>query len=286
MTRSRRPGPRSRAAIALMTAALLASCRIGTGLGEGEPEETFDIADRPVVIDVDDGSSDYRLLPPWNYDKPWNAARRYPLVVSLHGSGGSHYEPCIVNDDAEKQAHPCFFLSPTCANWDSAAAWVRDLIEELKEEYRIDPDRLYLMGFSMGGSGSYSFAKAYYAEHEGIFAGIVRLAGQSQTDLPDPLVRKTSVWYHIGLDDTTSDRVGVARAAYDFMKGHAYNMAARETSLSDTLSGYPRLTRTLSKGGVEIMKLSEYEGMGHDGGTAFNDPQVLDWLFSQDLGER
>jgi predicted peptidase len=262
---------------ALSLALLLSACGAFT---LGSPFRAFDPADKPVV--GHDAVLDYELLKPWDYDKGFNANARYPLVVSLHGSGGSHYEPCIVGDEREMMDHPCFFLAPTCSDWGSSAAWVRDLIETLKRQYRIDPDRLYLMGFSMGGSGSYSFAKAYYDEHGGIFAGIVRLAGQSQTELPAALAEKTSVWYHIGLEDSAS-RVEVAEQAYQFIKGFS---GARESSARDELSGYPRLTKTLTKRGVEIMKKSEYAGMGHDGGTAFSDPAVLDWLFAQDLANR
>jgi predicted peptidase len=261
------------------------SCSDDTSDGKvSKIPEVFDIADRPVI--AHDAVEDFELLKPWNYDKSFNSERLYPLVVSLHGSGGSHYKPCIVGDDKEMQDHPCFFLAPTCSSWGgSADAWVRTRIESLKKEYRIDSNRIYLMGFSMGGSGSYSFAAAYYAEYAGLFAGIVRLAGQSQTSLRNEIANKTSVWYHIGLVDDAA-RVTVAEDAYQFMKKYSGNTAAVETIVSDTLSSYPRTTKTLTKNGIEIMKKSEYTGMGHDGGTAFNDPAVLDWLFSQSLSQR
>jgi predicted peptidase len=253
--------------------------------------ETFDAADRPafelVTLDIGGSEKTYKLQKPWNYDKPHNAGREYPLIVSLHGSGGSYYAPCIVGDDEEMQRYPCFFMAPTNGDWGGGAAWVRTEIETLKSTYRIDENRLYLMGFSMGGSGSYSFAGGYYTEQGGFFAGIVRLAGQSQTTLPDPLVEKTSVWYQIGLNDTSNNRVGIARDAYAYYKNHSANGDARETLTTDTvLSGsteYPRSTKTLTLNGVEIFKLSEYEGMGHDGSLPFRDPGILQWLFSQSL---
>lgn len=246
--------------------------------------EKFDTADRPSI--VHDTTEDFELLKPWNYDKQGNRARKYPLVVALHGSGGSHYKPCIVGDDAEMQKYPCFFLSPTCSSWGGTDdAWVRARMQTLIKSYRIDTNRIYLTGFSMGGSGSYSFAAAYYSEYGGLFAGIVRLAGQSQTSLRDEIANKTSVWYHIGLNDDAS-RVTVAEQAYQFMKSYWNNADATESVVSDTLSSYPRTTKTLTKNGVEIMKKSEYTGMGHDGGTAFDDPAVLEWLFAQSLGNR
>ena len=42
------------------------------------------------------------------------------------------------------------------------------------------------------------------------FAAIIRVAGQSQSDLGNEIAAKTAVWYHIGLTDT-EQRVAVAR---------------------------------------------------------------------------
>jgi predicted peptidase len=245
--------------------------------------EVFNDADRPTY--EHDTNQDFMLLKPWNYDKSYNSSRVYPLVVSLHGGGGLHYAPCIVGNDKEMREHPCFFLSPTCSDWGSSAAWVRDLIETLKNEYRIDANRLYLIGFSMGGSGSYTFASAYYTEHNGLFAGIVRLAGQSQTTLSNAIAGKTSIWYHIGLDDT-AERVTIAEQAYQFIKNYAGNASAAETSVTDMVGNYSRYTKTLTNNNIGIIKKSEYTGMGHDASVPFMDPTVLDWLFSQSLSKR
>ncbi len=291
MIRACRPGPGLLPLLILLTACA-SSCRIGTGIvdtGEEpyrmEPAEDFGDRDRPVYRDFDDGTRNYRLLYPWNYSKAHNTSRHYPLVVSLHGSGGDHYAPCIVNDDREMQDHPCFFLSPTCPNWRSDSAWVLDLIEELIVQYRIDRNRLYVMGFSMGGSGTFSIAKAYYAEKRGVFAGIVRLAGQSEETLPDALADRTSVWCHVGLLDDEI-RVISAENIFRFFRDYPRNRSAKEHVVQDELGSYPRTTKVLVKDGIGIMKESEYEGMGHDGGTAFSDPAVLDWLFSQSLENR
>lgn len=245
--------------------------------------ETFDEADRPVL--EHDPVEDFELLKPWNYDKSRNANRLYPLVVSLHGGGGSHYKPCIVGDDEEMQAYPCFFLAPTCSDWGTSADWVRDRIEALINEYRIDTNRLYLMGYSMGGSGSYTFARAYYDKYSRLFAGIVRLAGQSQTELYPSIADKTSIWYHIGLNDTET-RVLIAEEAYQFIKSYAGNITALEIIEHDNVSAYPRKTKTLIKNNVQIMKKSEYTGVGHSASVPFNDPGVLAWLFSQSLARR
>lgn len=269
-----------RFAAAVLGAALLACS--GDSSSDSAPE-LFDEADRPSL--VHDDVHDCELLSPWNYDKSFNSARFYPLVVSLHGSGGSHYKPCIAGNDEEMMAYPCFFLAPTCSDWGSSAVRVRELIVELMSTYRIDPNRLYLMGFSMGGSGSYTFASSLYSEQGNIFAGIVRLAGQSRTSLPEALAGKTSVWYHIGLNDS-AERIAVAEQAYQSARSYSGNAAAKESISDDVVAGYSRSTKTLMLGRVQVMKKSEYTGMGHDAGVPFQDPSVLAWLFSQSLLKR
>lgn len=258
--------------------------------GDPPEPETFDLQDKPVFeqFQYDDNGTTrtYSLLVPWNYDKANNQGRQYPMVVSLHGSGGSNYAPCIVGDNQEMQAYPCFFLSPNSpGGWGSAAAWSRDLMEELIERYSIDRNRIYLMGYSMGGSGSFLYARGYYNEHGGIFAGIVRLSGQSQTSLPSPLSDRTSLWYHIGLNDSAT-RVDVARNTYAFYQNYWSSHGVEEREVNDRINDKERTTRTLVLNGLEIMKLSEYSQVGHSASMAFHDPEVLGWLFRQSLNRR
>lgn len=256
---------------------------------EPETEETFDIADMPT-FDVFEYNQDsgltYKMMIPWNYDKPHNSGRSYPLIISLHGgtsNKSAYYAPCIVGNEEEMKQYPAFFVAPnSTSGWGSAAAWVRQLIEDLKSEYRVDSNRIYLMGYSRGGSGSYSFASAYWRDHQGLFAGIVRLAGQSQTSLPDPIMDSTSIWYHIGLDDTPT-RTRIAEEAYQAVKNYEGNSSAVETIFPDQIDGYSRRTKILTLEGVEIMKKSEYSNVGHSSSVPFSDPSVLGWLFQQTL---
>jgi hypothetical protein len=80
--------------------------------------------------------------------------------------------------------------------------------------------------------------------------------------------------------------VGIAETAYQFLKAFSGNKAAVEYIVNDQLFTYPRKTKSLVLNGIAIVKKSEYTGMGHDGGTCFGDPDVLDWLFSQSLANR
>jgi len=252
----------------------------------GTPE-TFDAADRPSFIQDTDG--DYYLCKPWNYDKPINSGRYYPLFVYLHGlssSGIPGVLPCFYNDDAEMQNYPCLIYLPhTAGSWNNTI--LISQIENIRSSYRIDNNRIYLMGYSMGGSGSYSLANAYYDYNQQLFAGIVRMAGQSQTTVRDAIADKTSIWYHVGADDTEL-RVQVAADSYAFLKNYPGNAGAIETSKAVPLASYPGTTLTLTDNGLEIVKYTVYDspvahGISH---LPLLDPYVLQWLFTQSLDQR
>ena len=245
--------------------------------------ENFLSEDQPSLLRHD--QLDYELLMPWNYDKPFNAQRKYPLVVSLHGAGGSSYTPCIAGNPDEMKQYPCFFMAPTAADWGASADWVRSEMVRLINDFRIDENRIYLIGFSMGGSGSYIFANSLWNDYGKVFAGIVRLSGQSQTKLVDAIADRTSVWYHIGLDDIPV-RVNIAGKAYRYIKKRSANAEAIETIDTDEVTGHSRRTKTLTLRGLEIAKLSEYTDVGHSASEPFKDPAVLKWLFSQTLENR
>jgi len=248
--------------------------------------EMFDQADRPHFIYNNDG--DYNLCEPWNYNKKENNKRKYPLFIYLHGAGSPgtpEILPCF-NTDTDKKKYPCFvYLPHTSGSWDNER--LISQIEDIKSSYRVDQNRIYLMGHSMGGSGSYSLANEYYDKKKQLFAGIVRMAGQSQAELQKEIADKTSVWYFVGLADTKL-RVEVARVSYKFLKGYPGNSDAVEISDSVNFSRYRRTTSTLVKKGIEIVKYTEYKfpvghGISH---IPLKDPYLLDWLFSQSLEKR
>ncbi len=278
---------RLRLSAAVFLCSCLLSCNLQFGIFD-PADETFEAEDRPTFDLVTlEGGYTCKLLKPWNYDKPWNRWRRYPLVVSLHGSGGSYYAPCIVGDDGEMQNYPCFFLAPHSASgWGSPAAWVTDEIEALARNYRVDDDRVYLMGFSMGGSGSYDFLNLAYNRHGRLFAGLVRLAGSYVSVLADEIMDSTSIWYHVGTADSYDEGGENSGTAYANIRDYARNRRAAETVETDTVGGFERVTKTLTLRGVRILRMSRYSGMGHSGSVPFQDPGVLAWLFSQSLENR
>jgi predicted peptidase len=217
----------------------------------------------------------------------------YPLVVYLHGSGGSGdlssldylgYARDPLNPEAPaasfRISHPCFVLAPqTRGEW-KADALIR-LIESTRKKFRIDPRRVYLIGFSMGGSASFALANEYFDRKGAAFAGIIRMAGQSQTELRPGLAGKTAVWIHQGLADAEL-RVSTSRAAFESLKALLPGATLEKRSYS--VGGYEAVAECLSLGGRELLRKTEYPGLGHGiFRILFDDPGLIEWLFAQSL---
>lgn len=232
----------------------------------------------------------YYFQLPLNYNEEHNASRKYPVVIGLHGGGasaGDFYAPFLYNNLSQCQAHPAFLFSPTTfSGWESGAAWSRTELKELIETYRIDTNRIYVAGFSMGGSGSYPYVNLLYTEQELSTAAIFRSAGGSNAELTvSRLQNLTSIWYEVGSQDDQA-RVILAETSYQTIKAYEENSTATEIIISDIVGDYPRETKTLTKDGIEIMKKSTLTGMGHQPFLCYSDPEAIEWLFSQSLSKR
>ena len=255
---------------------LLSSCKLFLN-----PAESFDDTDGPVELEHESLS----FFSPWGYDKAINAFRDYPLLVSgMWEEGQSYYRASSDEHLSFAEEYPAFVLDyqkPSEGDGQALALWIKSAVEA---GYRIDTDRIYLTGFSYGGSSSYPLAKGMYRE-EMSFAAIIRCAGQSQSDLTSEIAERTAVWYHIGLEDTET-RVEVARAALENMREYECNRWAFETKKSDDITGYDRTTVTLTRGGEAMFKYSEYTGMGHTPAPCYKDETLFPWLFSHSLSYR
>ena len=109
-------------------------------------------------------SFDYLLYLPPNYDRA--ARERWPLVLFLHGAGerGDNLEaikqhglPKLI---AAGREFPFIVVSPQCpadTRWEIQA--LETLIDEIARTHRVDADRIYVTGLSMGGFGTWSLAQ-------------------------------------------------------------------------------------------------------------------------------
>lgn len=117
---------------------------------------------------------DYLLyLPPVSVVGDW------PVVVFLHGSGERERDADALRNVlpmsiAEERAFPFLLVAPHCPRNDHwRDAYVLPVLNDLAERFPIDRGRVYLVGYSMGGYGTWRLA----AKHPERFAALVPIAG-------------------------------------------------------------------------------------------------------------
>ena len=124
----------------------------------------------------------YLLYLPQDYGK--DTTKVWPLMLFLHGSGEAgtdlqkvkvHGPPKLV--DQGKQ-FPFIIVSPQAPpneGWEPQV--IVRLIYDLEKKYKVDIDRIYLTGLSMGGFGTWSIAMKF----PWIFAAIAPICGGGDT---------------------------------------------------------------------------------------------------------
>ena len=212
----------------------------------------------------------YRLLKP----NPFDPAQKYPLVIFLHGAGerGSDNEKQLVhgmNDFASDEImakYAAFVIAPQCPEgqaWGGISRLAKTptpegqlspalgatlkAVEELRKEFPIDDNRIYITGLSMGGYGSWDAL----AKRPELFAAAAPICGGGNTTTVDKF-KHIPIWAFHGDADKT---VPVERS--------------RE------------MIEALKAAGA-TPKYSEYPGVGHNSwAQTYSDPALYAWLFAQ-----
>ena len=172
---------------------------------------------------IDLGRGELPVTVPQGYDDSSPA----PLVVLLHGytsSGANHdsymgfseiadrYGFLLVAPDGtvEESENRSRFWNATevCCNFYGAeiddSAYVASIIEEMKSQYSVDANRVYLVGHSNGGF--MSFTMAY--EHSGTIAAIASLAGANHLEEREPPPNGVHILQIHGTGDTVIEYAG------------------------------------------------------------------------------
>ncbi len=132
---------------------------------------------RAYVSKVDQTLQPYRVFVPDGYD----GSKATPLVVALHGMGGdenSMFDSYGKELTPDAQTHGFIVAAPkgrepASMYRGSAEQDVLDVIAEVERDYKIDRARVYLMGHSMGGFGTWSIAM----NHPDLFAALGPISG-------------------------------------------------------------------------------------------------------------
>ncbi len=204
----------------------------------------------------------YRLLSPVHI-----ALEKYPLVIFLHGSGergkdneqNLKYITDLFLNTNNRNTFPAYVVVPQCpvdkrwapedwyAKLEAPASLVMALLDSLVKHESIDPNRIYLMGLSMGGFGTWYLITRF----PDTFAAAVPICGGGDWNQAKT-IRHTPLWIFHGKKD---------------------KVVLPEQSR--------KMVHALKKAGTKP-RYTEYRKVGHDSWTpALKEPELLTWLFSQ-----
>ena len=201
----------------------------------------------------------YLLFLPENYSK---TPDRWPFTLFLHGAGErgdnlglvkKHGIPKIVE---AKPGFPFIAVSPQCprdTSWREPLMLnaLEGLLDEIVHTCRVDTDRIYLTGLSMGGFGTWGLA----ARDPGRFAAIAPICGGGDPEQASKL-KPLPIWiFHGAKDKVVNPR--------------------RSEEMYDALKAC----------GADV-KFTLYPEAGHDSWTeTYHNPELYDWLLSHSRGK-
>ncbi len=197
----------------------------------------------------------YLLTLPSGYaDDP---QKKWPLLVFLHGAGerGDDLELLKKHGPtkliAEGRTFEAIVIAPQVP---SGEFWnphgVNALVETIKRTHRVDEDRVYLTGISMGGFGTFETITHY----PNVFAAAIPICGGAGINVVKfGAIRNLPLWIFHGAKDST--------VPVQFSE-----MAAA----------------TLKRLNAPNYKFTVYPEAKHDSWTeTYANPEVWDWLFAQ-----
>lgn len=194
-------------------------------------------------------------LPPQYAD----SKEKWPLMLFLHGSGerGDDIEKVKVHGPPkliakEGKEFPFIVVSPQCPEdgiWfgELQLDALNGLLDELASRYRVDLDRVYVTGLSMGGFGTWQLAFRYPDR----FAALAPVCGRGDPRKAER-IKRVPAWVFHGAKD-------------------------KAVPIKDS----QEMVDALKKLGSDV-KLTVYPNADHDSWTeTYNNPAFYEWLLQQ-----
>jgi predicted esterase len=145
----------------------------------------------------------YRYIIQLPRDYGWDVKQRWPMILFLHGAA-ERGDDLNVTQRAPLPARmalrpdlPFIVVSPQCprdSRWSTSG--LNALLDEVTREYAVDPNRITLTGYSMGGSAAWNFA----IEHPGRLAALVPICGTCEP-ADAGKIKDLPIWVFHGEDD-------------------------------------------------------------------------------------
>ena len=202
------------------------------------------------------------------------SSQKIPLLIYLHGAGGVGDQIEKIKDQSMRvwkgllkfNKGPCIIVAPQCqkkTRTGQRGGWiVEDLnlfLQDLKANFPLDSQRIYLTGNSMGGYGTWAWA-AHNPEHFAAIAPVVGGIGPR------------------GPKDVTLD---LAKWAAKLALVPVYAFAGAKDKVVPAERS-ERMIAAIRKAGGKEAKLKIYPNGGHAAGRAvFSTSEFYDWMFAQ-----
>lgn len=200
-------------------------------------------------------------LPPDYHPK---ARTRWPLILFLHGAGerGTNLAKVKVHGPpklaAKNRQFPFILVSPQCPEgetWEPRALLA--LLDEVIRRHRVDTNRVYLTGLSMGGYGTWKLGTM----HPERFAAIAPICGGGEpidvllgSRRQAQALKSLGVWAFHGAKDPV--------------------VKVEESE---------RMMNAFKKAGNQDVKLTVYPDADHDSWTAtYDNPALYDWFLQHE----
>jgi len=190
------------------------------------------------------------------FPKDYDASRKYPLVFFLHGAGergddlelvAKHGYMKHVRESGKE--YPFIFIAPQCPQeryWGCFTESLLAFLDDICATLPVDPDRVYLTGLSMGGTGTWMLAMADPKR----FAAIAPVCGSGIYWYGGALVDVPVYMYHGDCDEVVPIQ-----------------------------ESFSMLTSINKRGGNAQLKICY--GVGHNAwDTAYAGDELVNWLLS------
>lgn len=234
----------------------------------------------------------YEYLPQ-TYDSETN--KRWPLVLFFHGVGEctpdkplssvlANGPPKNINSGTH---YPAVVISPQTTAW-PAAATTKQMLDYILQYYRIDLDKVYITGLSMGGGVTWNLV-SYYPQ---LIAAAVPICGANDIPHDGAAFTNFNVWAFHAKDDGT---VSVNQTYKWANEAGAYFSPPTTTPIQNNMpasgdntacyvgsSTWNWLAGTLPSDAQSRFRVTIYGSGGHGiWSRAYTDNNMWNWLWQQ-----